>query len=315
MASKTDDLTHTRRAQLLVPPNDNPCPHTSEDGSLLNPALVYLRSLNSPRSVQTMASLLAIGARILGATSVETCCWGSLRRHHVLGIVEVLQETNLTKSTINNYLSALKGVAREAYKLKLMDYESHLSIMELGNFQGREAPRGRTLQRDEIHRLFAVCEADRSSSGPRDAAILSVILGCGLCRSEVVGLNLNDVAINEMALRVRGKGQKERMVYMPLGTMQRLILWVDLMSGEDSGPLFIRIRRFDRLTDARLTDQAVYHILQVRQSEAGIEKCVPQDLRRTFATVMLEAGEDLIKVTNAMGHASITTTMQYARNR
>lgn len=79
------------------------------------------------------------------------------------------------------------------------------------------------------------------------------------------------------------------------------------------GPLFTRIRRFDTLTDDRLTDQAVYHILQVRQRQAGIEKCAPHDLRRTFATAMLDNGEDLITIRDAMGHASVTTTQQYDR--
>lgn len=77
--------------------------------------------------------------------------------------------------------------------------------------------------------------------------------------------------------------------------------------------MFTRIRRFDTLTYDRLTDQAVYHILQVRQKQAGIAKCGPHDLRRTFATAMLDNGEDLITVKDAMGHASVATTQQYDR--
>ncbi len=77
--------------------------------------------------------------------------------------------------------------------------------------------------------------------------------------------------------------------------------------------MFTRIRRFDTLTNDRLTDQAVYHILQVRQKQAGIAKCAPHDLRRTFATAMLYNGEDLFTVKDAMGHPSVTTTQQYNR--
>ncbi|MNP65073.1 Tyrosine recombinase XerD [compost metagenome] len=57
----------------------------------------------------------------------------------------------------------------------------------------------------------------------------------------------------------------------------------------------------------------MYHILQVRQRQAGTEKCAPHDLRRTFATSMLDNGEDLITIRDAMGHASVTTTQQYDR--
>ncbi len=58
--------------------------------------------------------------------------------------------------------------------------------------------------------------------------------------------------------------------------------------GDNPAGCFTRIRRFGDVTLNRLTDQAVYHILQVRQGQAGITKCSPHDLRRTFATAMLE---------------------------
>ncbi|HDC4761411.1 tyrosine-type recombinase/integrase, partial [Escherichia coli] len=157
------------------------------------------------------------------------------------------------------------------------------------------------------------CEADRSCLGARDAAMLAVILGCGLRRSEVVSLDLRDVVTQDRALRVLGKGNKERLAYVPAGAWQRLQIWIDEIRGETPGPLFTRIRRFGDVTLNRLTDQAVYHILQVRQGQAGITKCSPHDLRRTFATAMLDNGEDLITVKDAMGHASVTTTQQYDR--
>ncbi len=197
--------------------------------------------------------------------------------------------------------------------LNLMDVESFQHIRAVRNLRGSRLPRGRTLPGEEIRQLFEVCDADRSCLGPRDAALLSVILGCGLRRSEAVGLDLSDIVTHERALRVLGKGNKERLVYLPYATWQRLQEWIDQVRGDTPGPLFTRIRRFDTLTNHRLTDQAVYHILQVRQRQAGVAQCAPHDLRRTFATAMLENGEDLITVKDAMGHASITTTQLYDR--
>lgn len=279
----------------------------------LDPARAYLLSLNSPRSRKTMASFLGIVARMLGASSADTCSWGSLRRHHVMGITELLRDTGRATATVNTYLAALKGVAKEAWMLRLMDVESFQHIRAVRNLRGSKLPRGRALPNEEIRALFAVCDADKSSLGPRDAAMLGVLLGCGLRRSEVVSLSLSDVVTHDRALKVLGKGNKERLAYMPTGTWQRLQLWIDQVRGEMPGPLFTRIRRFDSLTNDRLSDQAVYHILQVRQIHAGIEKCAPHDLRRTFATALLENGEDLITVKDAMGHASVTTTQQYDR--
>lgn len=279
----------------------------------VSPARAYLLSLNSPRSRQTMASFLNIVAGMLGAASLDSCSWGSLRRHHVMAVTELLRDTGRATTTVNTYLSALKGVAKEAWMLRLMDVESFQHIRAVRNLRGSRLPRGRALPAEEIRKLFAVCHADRSSLGPRDAAMLAVILGCGLRRSEAVGLDLRDVVTQNRALRVLGKGNKERLAYMPAGTWERLHMWIDQVRGEHPGPLFTRIRRFDTMTNDRLTDQAVYHILQVRQRQAGIEKCAPHDLRRTFATAMLDNGEDLITVRDAMGHASVTTTQQYDR--
>lgn len=308
-----DDEPEYSRQTLVASLEEAFMPALSGGDAPISPARAYLLSLNSPRSRQTMASFLGIVAGMLGAENADTCNWGSLRRHHVMAITELLRDTGRATATVNTYLSALKGVAKEAWMLKLMDVESFQHIRAVPNLRGSRLPRGRALLSQEIRALFAACEADKSSIGVRDAAILAVILGCGLRRSEAVGLYYSDVVTDERALRVLGKGNKERLAYMPTGTWERLHTWIEQVRGEKPGPLFTRIRRFDTLTNDRLTDQAVYHVLQVRQHQAGIEKCAPHDLRRTFATAMLDNGEDLITVKDAMGHASVTTTQQYDR--
>jgi site-specific recombinase XerD len=286
---------------------------TSDNVTPVNPAQAYLLSLNSIRSRQTMASFLDIVAGMLGAGSLADCSWGSLRRHHIIGLLELLRDAGRAVATVNTYLSALKGVAREAWMLRLMDVESYQHILAIRQVHGSVLPRGRALKREEIRALFTVCEADKGSAGPRDAALLAVILGCGLRRSEAVALSYQDLCPDDRALKVLGKGNKERLAYVPAGAWLRLQLWIDQVRGETPGPLFTRIRRHDSVTADRLTDQAVYHILQVRQRQAGLDKCAPHDLRRTFATAMLDNGEDLITVKDAMGHASVTTTQKYDR--
>lgn len=313
MTLMPDDEPELIMAPAVLPPGEDFLLAPAGGEGPVSPARAYLLSLNSPRSRQTMASFLSIVSSMLGAASLDTCSWGSLRRHHVMALTELLRDTGRATATVNTYLSALKGVAKEAWMLKLMDVESFQHIRAVRNLRGSRLPRGRALPSEEIRALFGACETDDSSIGIRDAAMLAVILGCGLRRSEAVGLDLRDVVTQERALRVLGKGNKERLAYMPAGTWQRLQRWIDEVRGESSGPLFTRIRRFDTLTNDRMTDQAVYHILQVRQKQANITKCAPHDLRRTFATAMLDNGEDLITVKDAMGHASVTTTQQYDR--
>lgn len=301
------DITHERDEVFTVPAL------AGDNVTGVNPARAYLLSLNSPRSRQTMASFLNIVARILGASDLSDCSWGSLRRHHVMALIDMLRDSGLAVATVNTYLSALRGVAAEAWMLKMMGVEDYQHIRAVRSIRGSVLPRGRALGREEITALFAACDADHTSKGLRDAALIGVILGCGLRRSEAVSLSYDDLMFHEKALKVLGKGNKMRVSYVPAGAWQRLMVWIEQIRGEHAGPLFVRIRRHDTLTEDRLTDQAVYHILQVRQQQTVNVHCAPHDLRRTFATAMLDNGEDLITVKDAMGHSSVTTTQKYDR--
>ncbi|EMQ6092404.1 tyrosine-type recombinase/integrase [Salmonella enterica] len=278
-----------------------------------NPAIAYLISLGSKRSRQTMSSFLNIVARMIGFPNLRDCAWSSIRRHHILAVLEMLGDAGKAPATINTYLSALKGVALEAWTMKQLDTDSFQHIKQVRSVRGSRFPKGRALERHEIRNLFYTCENDSSVKGVRDAAILGVLLGCGLRRSEIVALDMESVITREHALRVRGKGNKERIAYVPDGAWQRIMTWVEEVRGEQPGPLFQRIRRFDDVTAERMTDQAIYHILETRRIESGLEKFAPHDLRRTFASAMLDNGEDIITVKDAMGHASVTTTQKYDR--
>ncbi|MEQ1966172.1 tyrosine-type recombinase/integrase [Xenorhabdus nematophila] len=278
-----------------------------------NPAIAYLVSLGSKRSRQTMKSFLNIVAKMLGYQNVRDCTWGAMRRHHIQAIMEMLSDAGKAPATINTYLSALKGVALEAWTMKQLDTDNFQHIKQIRSVRGNRLPKGRALERYEIKTLFFTCENDVSTKGLRDAAIIGVLLGCGLRRSEIVSLDMKHIIRREQALRVMGKGNKERLSYMPEGTWDRLTRWVDEVRGDHAGPLFTRIRRHDDVTDNRLSDQAIYHILETRRIESGVEKFAPHDLRRTFASAMLDNGEDIVTVKDAMGHSSITTTQKYDR--
>lgn len=284
---------------------------TDQEVKTSNPAIAYLASLNSKRSEVTMASLLNIIAKLIGYKDLYECKWQKLKRHHVQGILKILADSDRAPATINTYLAALKGVALEAWMLKLIDSEHYQHIKHVKPVRGSRLPRGRALSTVEIQKLLYTCESDRSSKGIRDGAILSVLLGCGLRRSEIVALDHDDILWQEHALRVLGKGNKERLAFMPDGTINRLKYLVEEVRGNFSGPLFTRIRRHDDITTHRMTDQAIYHILDSRRQESGVAKFSPHDLRRTFASTMLDNGEDIITVKDAMGHANIITTQKY----
>lgn len=202
-----------------------------------NPAIAYLISLGSKRSRQTMSSFLNIVARMIGFPNLRDCAWSSIRRHHILAVLEMLGDAGKAPATINTYLSALKGVALEAWTMKQLDTDSFQHIKQVRSVRGSRLPKGRALERHEIRNLFYTCENDSSVKGVRDAAILGV-LGCGLRRSEIVALDMESVITREHALRVRGKGNKERIAYVPDGAWQRIMTWVEEVRGEQPDRCF-----------------------------------------------------------------------------
>lgn len=285
-----------------------------------NAAAVYLASLGSSESQRVMASYLSIVARAVSsrsktikATSFLDFPWGVMRRADVVGIVSMLKDGNRSPATINTYLYGLKGVAREAWALGQISSDDHQHIQSLKPVRGSRLSKGRVLSQADIDALLQTCQADRSEIGVRDYAMMQILLGVGLRRAEIVSLDLANLAPSSGKIRVLGKGNKEREAYLPSVGWRALNYWIDQVRGAEPGPLFCRIRKGGDVQGTRLSAQSVLHILQNRCTEAGIEHVAPHDLRRTYATMLIEDGNDLVTVRNSMGHASVSTTERYIR--
>ncbi|MGR5134601.1 tyrosine-type recombinase/integrase [Vibrio alfacsensis] len=277
-----------------------------------NPAISYLQSLPSRKSRRTVASCLNSSVKYFGGTNLERWTWHELNNVHLRFIIDTLLELKRAPRTINLYLAALKGVANEAFAMKLISSDTLALIKMVKSVKGYQIPKGRALDDQEIQLLFQHLDKGQDVTSIRDAAIISLMLGAGLRRSEVVALDLSNVTYRDMSLLVKGKGNKQRQVYLPEQSWKRLVLWIEQVRGPESGSLFYRIRRHGDVTQSRLTDQAIYYILQRRRELAMLhDTFAPHDLRRTFASGMLDCGEDLGTLKDALGHASITTTQQY----
>lgn len=277
-----------------------------------NPALSYLVRLSKSSRVTVQSCLMRIAA-IAGYHSIEDCPWSELRRDHVYAILEFLRQADLAPATISLYLAIIKSVAEEAWNMELMEGDAYQRIKSIKGARGSRLPKGRALNINERAALFAACDADDSAIGPRDAAILALLLGCGLRRSEASSLTLSSLCMEERFIQLIGKGDKERKVYIPEFTHQRLSNWI-AQRNSDCPFLFLRARRIGkeaRIVDQGLTSQAIYYILNERRKQAGIGYFTPHDLRRTYATMLFENNEDVMTVKNLMGHSSIATTQLY----
>lgn len=278
-----------------------------------NPALVYLAGL-APATRRPAAQSLRVIAEILGATDYMSLPWGNLRFAHTQAVRAHLADHH-PATTANRHMAALRGALKAAWQLGYMTAEDHLRAIDLKAIKGERvaaAESGRHLASGEIKGLLDACY-DGSQSGLRDAAIIAVGYGCGLRRSEISGLDLADYDQDNGSLLIRhGKGNKQRLCYLPSGTAVALDAWLTVR-GPAAGALFLSFRRGDHVTGQGLTDQAIYTILARCAERAGVAGFTPHDLRRTFAGDLMDTGEDLSTVQKMMGHSNVSTTARYDR--
>jgi integrase/recombinase XerD len=145
----------------------------------------------------------------------------------------------------------------------------------------------------------------------RDRALLEVMYACGLRVSEMIGLELGDVDVEEGMLRARGKGSKERIV--PVG--RRAVEALEHYRRRGRPPLVgvgVETHLFVNHRGAGLTRQGLYKIIQRHARTAGLaQRMTPHTLRHTFATHLLSGGCDLRSLQEMLGHADLATTQIY----
>nr|MDZ8061259.1 site-specific integrase [Nostoc sp. EkiNYC01] len=277
-----------------------------------HPALVYLGSL-SPGSEPTMKRSLSLIAQLLtnGKADYLTLNWAALRYKHTAAIRAALIK-NYEPATVNRVLCALRRVLKEALRLELMSPVDYARAVDIQSVKARKELRGRALTQDEIDALMKVCFSDRTPGGFRDAALIAILRGAGLRRAEVVKLDLKDFN-NDGEIKVRfGKGKVDRTVYLSPGAIAIVNDWIEIRT-RAVGPLLCQVNKSGRVVMQRLTPQAVLFILQKRGEEAKLEHFSPHDLRRTFASDLLDAGVDIATVQMMLGHASPAQAARYDR--
>jgi integrase/recombinase XerC len=163
-------------------------------------------------------------------------------------------------------------------------------------------------QMDEL--LEIPLKSEAPTKGPpwlkfRDAAILELFYSSGLRISELLGLDVRDVNFIDEAVKVEGKGRKQRIVPVGGAAMRAMRKYRE-EAAVSNGPLFRSVR------GTRITQQAVDLMLKKYLRLSGIPFGVsPHKLRHSFATHMLDAGADLRTVQELLGHASLSTTQIY----
>lgn len=215
----------------------------------------------------------------------------------------------LSKTTQNYHLIALRSFLR--YGSKRGWNVLPPDKIELARTQRKQVT---FLSPTEVSRLFAQTDTD-SEAGLRDRAILELLFSSGLRVSELVNLNRDHINLKRREFTVRGKGQKDRPVFISPDAAK----WIDryLSIRQDTlAPLFIRYSGNHNVTRdgefMRLSPRSVQRMIRQCARLAGITKKVtPHTMRHSFATDLLINGADLRSVQSMLGHSNISTTQIY----
>ncbi|OOV91322.1 site-specific integrase [Pseudomonas sp. MF4836] len=281
-----------------------------------NPLTLYLARL-APSSQLTMRYVLQDAADRLGhdQSNIEDLAWHRLQPADVIELVAALRSDGYAPNTSSLYVNALRGVMNEAWRLNLISQEHLLRMRSVKPMAGTRLSQGRNLKRTLIQELMAACAADPRPQGLRDAAIIAVLYGSGMRKSESVNLDLAQVDFAERSLQVIAKGNKQLIKYAPQWAFAKLQAWLDYRRSqlppeqEDDLFLFNRIRRGSHICRERLTKHAIYYIARQRGAEVGV-RIMPHDFRRSFITRVIEE-HDLSIAQKLAHHTNIQTTANY----
>ena len=281
-----------------------------------NPLALYLARL-APSSQLTMKYVLQDAADRLGFVEMDLheVPWHQLQPGHVIALVAALREDGYAPNTSSLYVNAIRGVTNEAWRQSLISHEHLLKMRSVKPMAGTRLSKGKNIRRTLIRELMDVCAADPRPQGRRDAAIIAILYGSGMRKSESVNLDLAQIDFAERSLQVTGKGNKQLIKYAPTWAFTVLNDWLELRRSclpegqSDDAFLFNRIRRGSHITRDRLTKHAIYFIAKQRGRQIGMD-IMPHDFRRSFITRVIEE-HDLSIAQKLAHHANISTTASY----
>ena len=221
--------------------------------------------------------------------------------------VATLLDLGITTRSIARILAGV----RTFYKFLDLEREISSDPTELLESPTRSGHLPDVLTVQEIDLLISTIDLTKAE-GQRDRAIIETLYSCGLRVSELCGLKMSDLFLDEGFIRVHGKGKKERLVPISPRAIDELNRWfedrgnINIRPGHEDA-VFLSFRRGTSLS--RIT---IFHIVKTLAAQAGIRSIVsPHTFRHSFATHLLEGGANLRAIQCMLGHEKIATTEIY----
>lgn len=275
-----------------------------DDGQLILDFLAYLE-LERGLSRNTLAAYRTDLLQLRGFLEARGVALVDARHGDLAAFLDGITGV-AAPATLQRKLACMRSFYRHMRSEELMEHDPTAQLRG----PPRSAVLPRVLSRDEVLRLLAAPRGTEPLA-LRDRAVLELMYACGLRVSEVVGLTLTDVDLEEGMLRARGKGRKERIVPVGRHALAALAAYnargrPALVGLAPESCLFVNSR------GRGLTRQGLYKIIQGHASTAGLgARMAPHTLRHTFATHLLAGGCDLRSLQELLGHADLSTTQIY----
>lgn len=269
----------------------------------------------SPATLQAYSNDLQQFEQVLVAQGVSLDEPESVTKKHVQKFLADQHRQKAGKSSMGRRLSALRSFFRFCARMRFI---SSLPTDGVSNpKQDKKHP-----QFLNVDQTFALLDAETPAAAKtadpqaaeaaklRDLALAELLYGSGLRISEALDLNLAQINLDNRAIRVLGKGGKERVAPLSDSAIEALAVWLERRRhlARDAGEqaLFVGNRggRLNRRQAARIIDEMC--------KRAGLPQTIsPHGLRHSFATHLLESGADLRSVQELLGHARLSTTQRY----
>ena len=218
-----------------------------------------------------------------------------------------IAEMGLAASSQSRIISGIKSFFRYCVLEQIVDADP-TSLLEPPK-QKRTLPD--TLSFEEIESMIAAIDLSKPE-GTRNKAMLETLYSCGLRVSELIGLRISQLYLELDYIRVRGKGDKERLVPIGKDASRYIKISREQIRSQLNPAKGMEDILFLNKRGSALSRVMVFYIIRDLARMAGINKAVsPHTFRHSFATHLVEGGADLRAVQEMLGHASITTTEIY----
>ena len=223
-----------------------------------------------------------------------------------------LEARGLGSSSIIIRMSAIRKLAAEAADNGLLAPELAAGIARVRSAKSVGIRVGNWLSLRQAQSLLTAPDVS-TMRGLRDRAILAVLLGCGLRRSEVAALTIAHVQQRDgrwCIVDLRGKHGRVRTAPMPTWVKVGIDAWTSAADVAE-GYIFRPVNRADRVGGEPLGEEVVWQMLKQYAAAAGVPGIAPHDCRRTCAKLCRAAGGELEQIQLLLGHASVQTTERY----